>query len=97
MACTAERIAESAMGLFASTETLERTTLGARQTGGRVNLERAAELVPGDAVVFEHLGDVYAALGRTREAREFYERALDLEGENRTQVKSKLRGLRVEP
>lgn len=38
---TVETIGDGAMGLFASSETLERTTLGARSAGGRVNLERA--------------------------------------------------------
>jgi len=53
-------------------------------------LERAAELVGNDPVVFEHLGDLYVALGRLDQAREVYQRALDLEADNAQAVKDKL-------
>lgn len=56
-------------------------------------LERAAGLVPDDATIREHLGDVYAAVGDTRKAREVYRQALDLAGENAGAVERKLRGL----
>jgi tetratricopeptide (TPR) repeat protein len=53
-------------------------------------LERAAELVGNDPVVFEHLGDLYVALGRLDQAREVYQRALDLEADNAQAVRDKL-------
>jgi Flp pilus assembly protein TadD len=43
----------------------------------REHLERAARLVPGDPVIFEHLGDVYVALGDRQKAADSYRRALD--------------------
>ncbi len=60
----------------------------------RALLERAARLVPDDAVVAEHLGDVYRRLGESRRARSQYRRALDLDGDNREQVRQKLERLR---
>jgi predicted negative regulator of RcsB-dependent stress response len=50
--------------------------------------------VPGDAVISEHLGDLYLAVGRPAEARLHYERALSLEGENSGVVSDKLDRLR---
>ena len=44
-----------------------------------------------DAVLHEHLGDVYAALGQKERARQAYQRALDLDdADNRDQVRRKL-------
>ena len=59
----------------------------------RIYLERAAGLVPDDATICEHLGDVYAAVGDTQKARVVYRQALDLGGENAGAVEVKLRGL----
>jgi tetratricopeptide (TPR) repeat protein len=42
-------------------------------------LERAANLINGDPVIFEHLGDVYKALGNNEEALQYYNRALELD------------------
>jgi tetratricopeptide (TPR) repeat protein len=47
----------------------------------REHLEEAARLVPGDPVVYEHLGDVYTALGERGKAAEFYRRALQVAAE----------------
>ena len=41
-----------------------------------VHMERAAELMPIDPVVNDHLGDTYWAVGRLREARFMWRRAL---------------------
>lgn len=57
-------------------------------------LERASRLVPDDAVIVEHLGDVYRHLGEPQRARLYYRRALELDGENREQVRNKLERLR---
>ncbi|MEE9562603.1 MAG: tetratricopeptide repeat protein, partial [Thermoanaerobaculia bacterium] len=56
-------------------------------------LERAADLVGDDPVVFEHLGDLYVVLGDLEKAREVYERALALEADNIEQVRRKLEEL----
>ncbi|MGR3580968.1 MAG: tetratricopeptide repeat protein, partial [Sagittula sp.] len=40
------------------------------------HMERAAELMPIDPVVNDHLGDVYWAVGREREAEFMWKRAL---------------------
>ena len=56
-------------------------------------LEKAATLVGDDAVVFEHLGDLYVAIGQLDKARTVYERAIDLEAENSGAVKDKLNRL----
>jgi tetratricopeptide (TPR) repeat protein len=42
-------------------------------------LKKAAELIDNDAVIFEHLGDVYKAMGDIDAAKENYERALELD------------------
>ena len=39
-------------------------------------LERAVELEPGDPVINDHLGDAYWRVGRTREAKFQWQRAL---------------------
>ncbi len=53
-------------------------------------LERAARLMPKDASVQEHLGDLYKTTGEVARARDAYRRALALESENADQVKRKL-------
>lgn len=53
-------------------------------------LERAARLMPKDASVQEHLGDLFKTTGEVARAREAYRRALALESENADQVKRKL-------
>ena len=53
-------------------------------------LERASRLVPADAVILEHLGDLYRTLGDEFEARRVYELAVQLEAENLDQVRDKL-------
>ncbi|MEN9061672.1 tetratricopeptide repeat protein [Ponticoccus litoralis] len=40
------------------------------------HMERAAELMPIDPIVNDHLGDVYWAVGRQREAEFMWKRAL---------------------
>jgi tetratricopeptide (TPR) repeat protein len=65
-----------------------------RYDRSRELLERAARLIPGDAVISEHLGDLYLAVGRPAEARLHYERALSLDGENAGAVSDKLDRLR---
>ncbi len=57
----------------------------------RVQLERAVQLT-GDAVVLEHLGDVYKDLKLFKLARDQYARALDRDSSN-TRVRNKLAGL----
>ncbi len=53
------------------------------------DLERAAELVE-DAVIFEHLGDVYIQLEDTDKARAAYEKGLEIEPDNKA-LQRKLR------
>jgi tetratricopeptide (TPR) repeat protein len=56
------------------------------------NLERAVELEPAVAEINEHLGDVYAAVDRTLEARYQWERVLTLEAdeEMKARVRAKI-------
>ena len=44
-----------------------------------------------DATVYDHLGDVYAALHQTSKAREAWQKSLSLEGND--QVHEKIEGL----
>jgi hypothetical protein len=44
-------------------------------------MERAAELMPVDSIVNDHLGDVYWAVGRHTEARFQWHRALSFDPE----------------
>jgi predicted Zn-dependent protease len=37
------------------------------------------ELLPDDANVIEHLGDVYAKMGKAKEAQEMYKRAFKID------------------
>ncbi|MEK7244069.1 MAG: tetratricopeptide repeat protein, partial [Thermodesulfobacteriota bacterium] len=39
-------------------------------------LKEAAEALPEDAAILEHLGDVYVRTGQSREASEAYEKAI---------------------
>ena len=56
------------------------------------NLERAVELQPSVAEINDHLGDVYAAVDRTLEARYQWERVLTLEADDemKARVQAKL-------
>lgn len=53
------------------------------------NLERAVELEPAVAEINDHLGDVYAAVGRTLEARYQWERVLTLEADDEMKAKAR--------
>lgn len=44
-----------------------------------VNLKKAVDLLDNDAVIYEHLGDVYKAMGNMDEAARQYDRALDID------------------
>ena len=65
------------------------------------NLEKAAELMekvidmaPGEAISLDHLGDIYFAMNRKREAVHFWKQAKDLaepEDQITEQIVSKLR------
>jgi tetratricopeptide (TPR) repeat protein len=46
------------------------------------HLEKAAELMPVDPIINDHLGDVYWAVGRKREARFQWSRALSFDSED---------------
>lgn len=52
------------------------------------HLTKAASLTK-DAVVFEHLGDTYKALGKLDQAREWWQKSLDLDPKNKA-IKEKL-------
>jgi len=54
-------------------------------------LEKAAQNVQ-EMVIYEHLGDVYKDMGRFEDARKQYERALELDIENK-ELKEKLKSL----
>ena len=56
------------------------------------HLERATELMPVDPIINDHLGDAYWAVGRKREARFQWRRALsfDPKEEDETRIKLKL-------
>ena len=64
-----------------------------RYEEARGHLERASELVPDDAVIYEHLGDLFLAVGDPEGAKERYEHAVSLEGENLDKVRQKLQEL----
>ena len=59
----------------------------------RGHLEWAARLVPDDATIFEHLGDLYVAIEEIERARASYQQAVDLGGENLDQLRQKLQTL----
>lgn len=64
-----------------------------RLAEARRELERAAALTGGDAVVLEHLGDVYRDLNLPDLAREQYRKALAAHGDT-ARLESKIRSLR---
>ncbi len=45
-------------------------------------------------MIYEHLGDLFLAVGQPAVARQHYERALSLDGENAEEVSGKLDRLR---
>lgn len=53
-------------------------------------IQRAVEFVPDDPVIWEHYGDIAAAMGLTDKAREGYAKALEFEPEDPQAVQSKL-------
>lgn len=57
------------------------------------HLLKAAKLVGDDAVVHEHLGDVYSAIGDKNEAADAYRKALELDHENAAEIEEKLKKL----
>jgi tetratricopeptide (TPR) repeat protein len=59
------------------------------------HLERAASELPGDPVVWEHLGEVWENLGELEKAKEAYRRALDIDPDAE-QVREKLNRLAPE-
>jgi tetratricopeptide (TPR) repeat protein len=63
----------------------------------RTLLERASQLLPGDATVYEHLGDVYLALGQQAQAVDVYRRSLALGEQNAEAVRRKLESLGALP
>lgn len=62
----------------------------------REHLERASRLIQ-DPTVYEHLGDVYAALGEPTSARRAYQRAMKLEADDPEAVVRKLSALEERP
>ncbi len=59
-------------------------------------LLQAARSLPDDPVIFEHLGDIYVALGRSHDARDSYQKALNIQKdpEERTRVAKKIEALK---
>ena len=53
-------------------------------------LKKASDLIDNDAIIFEHLGDVYNALGDKTEAERNYRRALEI-NPNSIQIEEKLK------
>jgi tetratricopeptide (TPR) repeat protein len=53
-----------------------------------VHLQKAVTLGD-DSVIFDHLGDVYQAVGDAQQARTWWERALEMDPDN-NQIKEKL-------
>ena len=66
-----------------------------RYSESRKQLEKAAELHPDDAVIQEHLGDLYSAMKLPMKAASAYRRALEIDPQAK-QVKDKLRILTSE-
>ncbi len=64
-----------------------------RYQEARGHLEWAARLIPDDATILEHLGDLYVALEDIARARASYQQALDLGGEAADEVRRKLETL----
>ncbi len=67
-----------------------------RYEQARQHLEWAARLIPSDATIFEHLGDLYLELDQRHRARDFYQQAVQLSGENLDSVRRKLEDLEGE-
>ncbi|NOQ42729.1 MAG: tetratricopeptide repeat protein, partial [Desulfuromusa sp.] len=61
----------------------------------REQLEKATELHPDDAVIQEHLGDLYRAMKLWEKAAEAYQRALEIDPQAQ-QVEEKLKALLLE-
>jgi tetratricopeptide (TPR) repeat protein len=61
-----------------------------RYSEARHHLEEAARLMPDDATVLEHLGDLYVALEIPDKAREIYRRALAKDDDNVEGLRRKL-------
>jgi uncharacterized protein HemY len=59
-------------------------------------LQLAVRGLAEDPTLLEHLGDVHRALGKTHEARDYYEKALPLtrDPEERTRVTEKIKKLK---
>lgn len=64
-----------------------------RYQEARGHLEWAARLIPDDATILEHLGDLYVVLEDLDRARASYRQALDLGGEDIDQLRRKLETL----
>jgi len=56
-------------------------------------IRRAVQFVDSDPVIWEHYGDIARALKLFSEARKGYEKALELEGDNAEDVRTKLHSL----
>ena len=71
---TVERDTARDVGLFASAETLDRTTLGRRRAGDRVNLERALALGDrlGGHLVTGHVDGIGRFIGAQRRGEDFW-------------------------
>ncbi len=71
---TIERCSDRTLTLFASAETLHRTTLGGRIAGQRVNLERALSLGDrlGGHLVTGHVDDVGRFVGAAKRGEDFW-------------------------
>jgi tetratricopeptide (TPR) repeat protein len=61
-----------------------------RLNEARHHLEEAARLMPEDATILEHLGDLYVALQIPDKAREIYRRALAMDDDNVEGLRRKL-------
>lgn len=57
------------------------------------HIRHAAALIPEDPTVWEHYGDIAAALGKTKEARTGYEKALDLSSPNAEAIRQRQKAL----
>ncbi len=64
-----------------------------RYEEARKHLEWASRLVPDDATIFEHLGDLYTALKDVERARAFYLQALELSDADIDELHRKLENL----
>ncbi|MGD2116066.1 MAG: tetratricopeptide repeat protein, partial [Acidobacteriota bacterium] len=67
-----------------------------RYEQARETLERAARLTQ-DPTIYEHLGDVYVAIGEAESARRAYRRAIELEADDPEAVARKLSELGATP